>query len=107
MNILKYLKGKMYEEQLRSLSVLSPELSRLREGLMAAAAPHRKPSSVLTVTEPEGMAWSCTRGGVRLRNLLLWRLLKIFPVQPSLGNLLYQVFGVGDFQKFLPTPIIM
>lgn len=30
------------------------------------------------------------QGRVRLRNLLLWKLLEIFPVQPSLGNLLYQ-----------------
>jgi len=30
------------KEQLRCLGVLSPEQSRLRGGLMAAAAPHRE-----------------------------------------------------------------
>ena len=41
-------KDKVYEEQLRSLGLLSPEQSRLRGGLMSPA---------------EGMAWSCVRGG--------------------------------------------
>ena len=31
-----------YEQQLMSLGVLSPEQSRLRGGLMAAATPHRE-----------------------------------------------------------------
>ena len=35
------LEGKIYEEQLRSLGLFSPEQSRLRGGLMAPAAPSR------------------------------------------------------------------
>ena len=41
----------------------------LRGGLMAVAAPHREQRdsselcSLLTVTGPEGTAWSCVRGG--------------------------------------------
>jgi len=34
--------GKTYEEWLQPLCVFSPEQSRLRGGLMAAAAPHRE-----------------------------------------------------------------
>jgi len=40
--------GKMYEEQLRALDLLSPEQSRLRGGLMAAAAPHREQRAALS-----------------------------------------------------------
>jgi len=40
--MVKYLEDKMYEEQLRSLGLFSLEQRRLREGLMAAAAPHRR-----------------------------------------------------------------
>ena len=46
--MVKGVKGKMYEERLRSLGLFSPEQSRLRGGLMSPA---------------EGMAWSCVRGG--------------------------------------------
>ena len=56
------MKGKMYEEQ---LSLLGAEQSRLRGGIMAAAAPHREwrdnieLCSLGTATGPEGTAWSC------------------------------------------------
>ena len=40
--MVKGLDGKGCKERLRPLGVLSPEQSRLRGGLMAAAAPHRE-----------------------------------------------------------------
>ena len=40
--MVKGLWGKVYEERLRSLGLLRPEQSRLRGGLMLAAAPHRE-----------------------------------------------------------------
>ena len=36
--MVKGLEGKMYEEQLKSLALFSPEQSRLRGGLMAACS---------------------------------------------------------------------
>jgi len=39
---MKGLQGKVCEEGLRALGLLSPEQGRLRGGLMAAAAPHRE-----------------------------------------------------------------
>ena len=42
MKVAKVLEGKIHKKQLRSVDVLSPEQSRLRGGLMAAAAPHRE-----------------------------------------------------------------
>ena len=39
MKMVKGLEGKMCEEQLKSLSVFSPEQRRLRGGLMAACSP--------------------------------------------------------------------
>ena len=65
----KGLEDRMYEEQLRSLDFLSPEQSRLRGGVMAAAAPHREqrgsadPISLVTETGPEEMAQNCVRRG--------------------------------------------
>ena len=44
----KDLEWKTYEERLRPLGVLSPEQSRLRGGLMAAAAPHREGRAALS-----------------------------------------------------------
>jgi len=38
----KGLEGKVYEEQLRSLGLLSPEKRRLRGVPVAAPAPHRE-----------------------------------------------------------------
>ena len=45
-----------------------PIAEQLRGGLMAAAAPHRERRGsaelcCVTATGPEGMAWSCVRGG--------------------------------------------
>jgi len=60
MKMVKGLEGKMCEEQLKSLSVFSPEQRRLRGGFMAAAAPLY---SLVTVKGPEGMAWSCVGEG--------------------------------------------
>ena len=48
MRMEKGQQGKMYEEQLRALDLLSPEQSRLRGGLMAAAAPHREQRAALS-----------------------------------------------------------
>ena len=42
MKMGNYLQGKWCEGWLRSLGLLSPEQSRLRGGLMEAAAPHRE-----------------------------------------------------------------
>ena len=42
MKMEKDLEDKMYEMWLRSLGLFSAEQSRMREGLMAAAAPHRE-----------------------------------------------------------------
>ena len=62
--LVKDPEGKMYEEQLRSLGLFSPEQRRLREGLVVAAAPHREQRgsadlSLVTATVPDGTAWSC------------------------------------------------
>ena len=48
--------------------MLSPEQSRLRGGLMAAAAPHRARVAALSSAlcdsdRARGNAWSCVRGG--------------------------------------------
>lgn len=40
--MMKGLESKLYEEWLKSLGLLSPEQSRLREGLLVAAAPQRE-----------------------------------------------------------------
>ena len=40
--MMKGLESKLYEEWLKSLGLLSLEQSRLREGLMVAAAPQRE-----------------------------------------------------------------
>ena len=66
--MVKGVKGKMYEERLRSLGLFSPERSRLRGGLMVAAAPYREQRGSaelcsVTARGPEGTAWSCVRGG--------------------------------------------
>jgi len=59
--------GKTYEEWLQPLCVFSPEQSRLRGGLMAAAAPHgewrssAELCSLVTAAGPE--VWSCVWGG--------------------------------------------
>ena len=45
---MKGLEGKIFKEQLRALDLLSPEQSRLRGGLMAAAAPHREQRAALS-----------------------------------------------------------
>ena len=48
---------------------VQPRAEELRGGLMAAAAPHRERRggtelcSLVTVSGPEGTAWSCVRGG--------------------------------------------
>lgn len=60
MKMEKGLEGKVSEEQLRSLSLLSPGQRRLRGGFMAAAAPLY---SLVTVKGPEGIAWSCVGEG--------------------------------------------
>ena len=59
----------MYEEQLRSLGSFSPEQRRLREVLMVAYSSSQGEwrgsadlCSLVTVTGPEGTAWSCIRG---------------------------------------------
>ena len=46
----------MHEEWLRALNLLGTEQSRLRVGLMAAAAPHRSRGAM---TGPRGMVQSC------------------------------------------------
>ena len=53
----------MCEEQLRLLCLLGPEQSRLRGGLMAAAAPHRERRAVLSAI---GFGWCCVEPGVGL-----------------------------------------
>lgn len=42
------IQGKMYEEQLRPLSLLGPEQSGLRGGFVAATAPFREQRAVLS-----------------------------------------------------------
>jgi len=46
--MVKGLEGKTLEERLRALCLLLPEQSKLREALMAAAAPHRELRAVLS-----------------------------------------------------------
>ena len=72
--VVKGSEEKMYEEQLRCLGLLGAKQSRLRRGIMAAAAPHRERRgntelcSLGTATGPEGTAWSCEeRAAVRER----------------------------------------
>lgn len=66
----KDLDGKMHMEQLRSLSLLISQQRRLRGGLMAAYSSSQgewssstELCSWVTVTGPEGVAWSSVRGG--------------------------------------------
>ena len=55
----KGLEGKVSEEQLRSLSLLSPGQRRLRGGFMAAAAPHGEQRGSTELCS----LWSCVRRG--------------------------------------------
>jgi len=61
----KGLEGRGCEKWLRFFDLFSPEQSKLRGGLVAAAAPagsrrgSMKLCSLGTVTGPEGAAWSC------------------------------------------------
>ena len=58
MKMEKDLEDKMYEMWLRSLGLFSAEQSRMREGLMAAAAPHREQrgsADLCNITQVKGM----------------------------------------------------
>ena len=59
MKMEKGLEGKVSEEQLRSLSLLSPGQRRLRGGFMAAAAPHGEQRGSTELCS----LWSCVRRG--------------------------------------------
>jgi len=59
----------MCEEQLRSFGLFSPEWRRLRGGLIADFSSSQGVEGIVDlcslVTEPEGTAWNCVRGGSR------------------------------------------
>ena len=65
--MVKGLEDKRYGEQLRSLGLFRSEQGRLKGGLMVTYSSSQGGSadlcSLVTVTGPEGMAWSCIRGG--------------------------------------------
>lgn len=73
MKMMKNLDGRAYEEQLKSLSLFSPEKKRPGGDLVTTCVSVTREEegqapicSLVTVTEPKGMAWKMHEGRVRV-----------------------------------------